>query len=136
MLYPCRFSCDHVILHPGAVRVIITLLPSVFSPEDPQVQKWKHSLFFTALYIILHVAFFFLFSPQLSAEVQFSLAHHIQAMVKTERNRQVLCSGGLVSTLLNHCQCMLLDPDHMLHLPVTRILEKLTSQAISHKELR
>lgn len=134
MLLPFRFSCDHVI-HPGAVRVIMTLLPSVFSPEDPQVQKCKQSLFFTALYIILHVAFF-PFSPQLSVEVQFSLAHHIQAMVKTERNRQVLCSGGFVSTLLNHYQCILLDPDHMLHLPVTRILEKLTSQAISHKELR
>lgn len=76
------------------------------------------------------------FPPQLSVEVQFSLAHHIQAMVKTTQNRQVLCSGGLVSTLLNHCQCMLLDPHHILHLPVTRILEKLTSQSISHKELR
>uniref|UniRef100_H3DGI6 Alfy-like armadillo-like repeat domain-containing protein n=1 Tax=Tetraodon nigroviridis TaxID=99883 RepID=H3DGI6_TETNG len=103
-----RFSCDHVILHPGVVRVILTLLPSVFSPED----------------------------PQLSVEVQFSLAHHIQAMVKSEQNRQVLCSGGLVSTLLTHCQCMLLDSDHVLHLPVTRILEKLSSQAITHKELR
>lgn len=69
-------------------------------------------------------------------EVQFSLAHHIQAMVKSEQNRQVLCSGGVVSTILNHCQCMLLDPDHMLHLQVTRILEKLASQAITHKEFR
>ncbi|XP_011601683.2 WD repeat- and FYVE domain-containing protein 4 isoform X2 [Takifugu rubripes] len=103
-----RFTLDHAILHPGAVRVIMTLLPSVFSPED----------------------------PQLSVEVQFSLAHHIQAMVKTERNRQVLCNGGLISTLLNHCHSMLLEPDHMLHLPVTRILEKLTSQAISHTDLR
>ncbi|XP_076599423.1 WD repeat- and FYVE domain-containing protein 4 isoform X1 [Chaetodon auriga] len=103
-----RFTCSHTILHPGAIRVIMTLLPSVFSPED----------------------------PQLSMEVQFSLAHHIQAMVKSERNRQVMCEGGLVSTVLAHCKHMLLTPNHPLHLPVTRILEKLSSQAITHADFR
>ncbi|XP_042357670.1 WD repeat- and FYVE domain-containing protein 4 isoform X2 [Plectropomus leopardus] len=103
-----RFTCDHIILHPGAIRVIMTLLSSVFTPED----------------------------PQLSMEVQFSLAHHIQAMVKSERNRQIVCEGGLVSTLLAHCQSMLLAPNHPLHLPVTRILEKLSSQAITHSDFR
>ncbi len=73
---------------------------------------------------------------QLSMEVQFSLAHHIQAMVKSERNRQIVCEGGLVSTLLAHCQSMLLAPNHPLHLPVTRILEKLSSQAITHSDFR
>lgn len=73
---------------------------------------------------------------QLSMEVQFSLVHHILAMVKSERNRQVLCEGGLVSTLLTHCRNVLLAPNHPLHLPVTRILEKLSSQAISHVDLR
>ncbi|KAM3606165.1 uncharacterized protein V6R79_011883 [Siganus canaliculatus] len=103
-----RFTCDHVILHPGAIRVIVTLLPSVHTPED----------------------------PQLSMEVQFSLAHHIKAMVKSERNRQVMCEGGLVATLLTHCQTMLLAPNHALHLPVTRILEKLSSQAITQSDFR
>ncbi|XP_041803075.1 WD repeat- and FYVE domain-containing protein 4 isoform X2 [Chelmon rostratus] len=103
-----RFTCNHTILHPGAIRVIMTLLPSVFTPED----------------------------PQLSMEVQFSLANHIQAMVKSERNRQVMCEGGLVSTLLANYQCMLLTPNHPLHLPVTRILEKLSSQAITHADFR
>lgn len=32
-----RFTCDHVILHPGAIRVIMTLLPFIFTPEDIQV---------------------------------------------------------------------------------------------------
>lgn len=32
-----RFSFDQIIFHPGAIRVIMTLLPHVFSPEDPQV---------------------------------------------------------------------------------------------------
>lgn len=73
---------------------------------------------------------------QLSMEVQFSLAHHIQAMVKSERNRQVMCEGRLVSTLLTHCQHMLMAPNHPLHLPVTRILEKLSSQAITRADFR
>ncbi|KAM4607468.1 WD repeat- and FYVE domain-containing protein 4 [Polymixia lowei] len=103
-----RFTCDHTILHPGAVRVIMTLLSSVFTPED----------------------------PQLSMEVQFSVAHHIQVMVKSERNRQIMCEGGLVSTLLAQCRSVLLAPDHPLHLPVTRILEKLSSQAITHSDFR
>ncbi|MEQ2211349.1 hypothetical protein XENOCAPTIV_026566, partial [Xenoophorus captivus] len=91
-----------------AVRVIMTLLPHVFAPED----------------------------PQLSMEVQFSLAHHILAMVKSERNRQIMCEGGLVSTLLTQCRSMLLSPNHHLHQPVMRIFEKLSSQAISHSEFR
>ncbi|XP_030603864.1 WD repeat- and FYVE domain-containing protein 4 isoform X2 [Archocentrus centrarchus] len=103
-----RFSCDPVILHPGAIRVIMTLLPSVFTPED----------------------------PQLSMEVQFSLAYHIQAMVKSERNRQIMCEGGLVSILLAHCQSILLSSNHPLHLPVTRILEKLSSQSITLSDFR
>ncbi|KAM4730214.1 WD repeat- and FYVE domain-containing protein 4 isoform 2-T2 [Anableps anableps] len=103
-----RFTCDPVILHPGAVRVIMTLLPHVFAPED----------------------------PQLSMEIQCSLAHHILSMVKSERNRQILCEGGLVSTLLTHGRNILLYPNHHLHLPMTRIFEKLSSQAISHSEFR
>uniref|UniRef100_A0AAQ5XV51 WDFY family member 4 n=1 Tax=Amphiprion ocellaris TaxID=80972 RepID=A0AAQ5XV51_AMPOC len=90
------------------IRVIMTLLPSVFAPED----------------------------PELSMEVQFSVAHHVQAMVKSERNRQIVCEGRLVSTLLTHCQRMLLIPNHPLHLPVTRILEKLSSQGITHSDFR
>lgn len=74
--------------------------------------------------------------PQLSMDVQFSLAHHILAMVKAERNRQVLCEGGLVATLLTHCRRVLLAPEHPLHLPITRVLEKLCSQAITHEDLR
>ncbi|XP_062319191.1 WD repeat- and FYVE domain-containing protein 4 isoform X1 [Osmerus eperlanus] len=103
-----RFTCDQTILYPGAVRVMMTLLPAVFTLED----------------------------TQLSMEVQFSVAHHIQAMVMSERNRQIMCEAGLVSTLLTHCQVMLLQTHHPLHLPVTRILEKLSSHSISKADLR
>ncbi|XP_077438112.1 WD repeat- and FYVE domain-containing protein 4 isoform X2 [Vanacampus margaritifer] len=103
-----RFTCDHVILHPGATRVIMTLLPFIFTPED----------------------------IQLSMEIQLAVANHIQSEVKSERNRQIMCEGGLLSTLLTHCHSMLLTPTDPLHLTVTRILEKLSSQAIKLSEFR
>uniref|UniRef100_A0A4W5QEA5 WDFY family member 4 n=1 Tax=Hucho hucho TaxID=62062 RepID=A0A4W5QEA5_9TELE len=102
------FTCDQTILHPGALRVIMTLLPHVFTAED----------------------------PQLSVEVQYSVAHHLQVMVTSEKNRQIVCEGGLVSTLLTHCRSILLRPDHPLYLPDTRILEKISSHSISHIDLR
>ncbi|XP_020565278.1 WD repeat- and FYVE domain-containing protein 4 isoform X3 [Oryzias latipes] len=102
------FYCNQIIVHPGAVRIITTLLPKVFCAED----------------------------SQLSMDVQFSVAHHIQCLVKSERNRQIMCEGGLVSTLLTYCRSMLLTPNHPLHVPVTRILEKLSSQAITASDFR
>ncbi|XP_061914195.1 WD repeat- and FYVE domain-containing protein 4 isoform X3 [Entelurus aequoreus] len=103
-----RFTCEHVTLHPGAIRIIMTLLTSVFTPED----------------------------TQLSTEVQLAVANHVQAAAKSERNRQMMCEGGLISTVLTHCRSMLLDPHHPLHLTVTRILEKLSSQAITPSVFR
>ncbi|XP_077351149.1 WD repeat- and FYVE domain-containing protein 4 isoform X2 [Festucalex cinctus] len=103
-----RFTCDHVIFHPGATRVIMTLLPFIFTPED----------------------------IQLSMEIQLAVANHIQSAVKSERNRQIMCEGGLLATLLTHCRSMLLTPTDPLHLTVTRILEKLSSQAITPSEFR
>lgn len=32
-----RFPCDHSILHPGAIKVIMTLLPHIYSPSNAQV---------------------------------------------------------------------------------------------------
>ncbi|XP_053730843.1 WD repeat- and FYVE domain-containing protein 4 isoform X2 [Synchiropus splendidus] len=105
---PYRFTCDHVVLHPGALRVFVTLLPVVFTTDD----------------------------PLLSMEVQLSLANHILAVVRSERNRQIMCEGGLIPTLLLRCRRMLLMQDHPLHLPVTCILEKLSSQAITPADFR
>ncbi|XP_061692384.1 WD repeat- and FYVE domain-containing protein 4 isoform X2 [Syngnathoides biaculeatus] len=102
------FTCDHVILQPGAICVIMTLLPFIFTPED----------------------------IQLSMEVQLAVTNHIQSAVESERNRQVMCEGGLLSTLLTHCRSMLLTPNDPLHLSVTRILEKLASQAITTSDFR
>ncbi|CAL8256627.1 unnamed protein product [Lota lota] len=103
-----RLTCDHTVVNPGAIRVIVTLLPSIFTPED----------------------------SQLSMEVQYSVAQHIQAMVTSEHNRQIMCEVGLVSTLLAHCSSILLAAHHPLNVPITRILEKLASQSITLPDLR
>ncbi|KAA0718059.1 WD repeat- and FYVE domain-containing protein 4 [Triplophysa tibetana] len=103
-----RVYCDLPILHPGAVKLLMTLLPSIYCPSD----------------------------PHLSEEVQLSIAHHVQTLVKSERNRQIMCEFGLLSTLLTHCKHILMDITSSLYLPVVRILEKLASQAMDHKDLR
>ncbi|XP_051503739.1 WD repeat- and FYVE domain-containing protein 4-like isoform X2 [Myxocyprinus asiaticus] len=103
-----RVYCDLTILHPGAIKLIMTLLPSTYCPSDPNLSK----------------------------ELQLSVAHHVQSLVKSERNRQIMCEFGLLSTLLMHCKHILIDNSHYLHLPVVRILEKLASQSMDHKCLR
>ncbi|TSK22773.1 WD repeat- and FYVE domain-containing protein 4 [Bagarius yarrelli] len=103
-----RFTCDNKILHPGAIKVILTLLPHIYCPSN----------------------------PQLSVELQLAVAHHVQSLVKSERNRQIMCESGSLETLLNHCRDILNNSTHTLHLPVVRILEKLASQSIDHKSLR
>lgn len=118
---------------------MISLLPSLFTPSDPQVPFYtKHVTVHNVAYYLKYdkASVWDWFLSQLSMQVQFSLMHHIQAMVKPEQNRQILCEGGLVSTLLTHCKQMLLAPNHPLHVPVTRILEKLSSQAITHSDFR
>lgn len=47
-----------------------------------------------------------------------------------------MCEFGLLSTLLTHCKHILMDITSSLYLPVVRILEKLASQAMDHKDLR
>ncbi|XP_062375001.1 WD repeat- and FYVE domain-containing protein 4 isoform X2 [Sardina pilchardus] len=103
-----RFTCDQTILHPAAIRLIIILLPRVYHHSD----------------------------PQLSLEVQYAVADHVQLLLRSERNRQIMCEGGLLSVLLTSCPHMLLTPAQPLHLPAIRILEKLASQSISPTNLR
>ncbi|XP_030628686.1 WD repeat- and FYVE domain-containing protein 4 [Chanos chanos] len=106
--YGGRLSGGQSILHPGAIKVIMTLLPCIFCPSH----------------------------PQLSTELQLAVAHHVLNLVKSERNRQIMCEADLLSTLLTHCGDILIDNTHTLHLPVVRILEKLASHSIDHKCLR
>ncbi|XP_010219139.1 PREDICTED: LOW QUALITY PROTEIN: WD repeat- and FYVE domain-containing protein 4 [Tinamus guttatus] len=99
---------DTAIVHPGAVCVIVRLLPKLY--------KEGHS--------------------QLSQEIQRAVADHILSLVKSEKSRQVLCGSGLLSTMLTSCHDALRDESHPLHLPLTRVFEKLASQAIEPDVLR
>ncbi|XP_007478664.1 WD repeat- and FYVE domain-containing protein 4 isoform X2 [Monodelphis domestica] len=99
---------DAVIMHPGVVCVMLRLLPSLYHEDHPQLSK----------------------------EIQCSLANHIQSLVKSEKNRQVMCEAGLLKTIITFCHKALTDSSDPLHLSLIRIFEKLASQAIEPDILR
>uniref|UniRef100_A0A8C0GX95 Alfy-like armadillo-like repeat domain-containing protein n=1 Tax=Chelonoidis abingdonii TaxID=106734 RepID=A0A8C0GX95_CHEAB len=96
------------IIHPGAVCVMVRLLPKLYKEEH----------------------------PELSQEIQCAVADHIQSLVKSEKSRQVICTSGLLSTIITSCQHALNNDSHPLHLPLIRIFEKLASQSIEPDVLR
>uniref|UniRef100_A0A8C4Y031 Alfy-like armadillo-like repeat domain-containing protein n=1 Tax=Gopherus evgoodei TaxID=1825980 RepID=A0A8C4Y031_9SAUR len=96
------------IIHPGAVCVMVRLLPKLYKEEH----------------------------PELSQEIQCAVADHIQSLVKSEKSRQVMCTSGLLSTIITSCQHALNNDSHPLHLPLIRIFEKLASQSIEPDVLR
>lgn len=73
---------------------------------------------------------------QLSQEIQCAVVDHIQFLVKSEKSRQVMCGSGLLSTVITSCQDAFRNKCHPLHLPLTRVFEKLASQAIEPDVLR
>uniref|UniRef100_A0A8C3LJ58 WDFY family member 4 n=1 Tax=Chrysolophus pictus TaxID=9089 RepID=A0A8C3LJ58_CHRPC len=93
---------DCVIVNPGAVCVMVRLLPKLY--------REGHS--------------------QISQEIQCAVADHIQSLVKSEKSRQVMCGSGLLSTIITSCQDAFRNESHPLHLPLTRVFEKLASQSI------
>ncbi|XP_015489137.1 WD repeat- and FYVE domain-containing protein 4 [Parus major] len=99
---------DCTIVHPGAACVMVRLLPKLY--------KEGHA--------------------QLSLEIQCALVDHIQSLVKSEKSRQVMCESGLLSTIITSCQDAFYSDSHPLHLPLTRVFEKLASQAVEPRVLR
>ncbi|XP_064419150.1 WD repeat- and FYVE domain-containing protein 4 [Latimeria chalumnae] len=101
-------NINSAIVHPGAVCVLVNLLPNVYTDKNPQLSK----------------------------ELQCAVADHIQSMVKTEKIRQLLCDSGLLPTLVTCCQDALINHADPLHLPLIRIFEKLASQSVESRVLR
>ncbi|XP_067395033.1 WD repeat- and FYVE domain-containing protein 4 [Emydura macquarii macquarii] len=99
---------DCAIVHPGAVCIMVRLLPKLYKEEH----------------------------PQLSQEIQCAIADHVQSLVKSEKSRQVMCASGLLNTIITSCQDALNNDSHPLHLPLIRIFEKLASQSIEPDVLR
>lgn len=73
---------------------------------------------------------------QLSEEIQCSMAHHLLSLVKSEKNRQVMCEAGMLRTLMTFCHRTLSTGGSALHSVLIRIFEKLGSQAIEPDALR
>ncbi|XP_062964929.1 WD repeat and FYVE domain-containing protein 3 isoform X7 [Cynocephalus volans] len=101
-------SSDAVIIHPGAMLVMLDLLASVGSVTQPE-----HAL-----------------------DLQLAVASILQSLVHTERNQQVMCEAGLHARLLQRCSAALADEDHSLHPPLQRMFERLASQALEPMVLR
>ncbi|XP_043836803.1 LOW QUALITY PROTEIN: WD repeat- and FYVE domain-containing protein 4 [Dromiciops gliroides] len=101
-------DADAVIMHPGVICIMLRLLPSLYHEDHPQLSK----------------------------EIQCSLANHIQSLVKSEKNRQIMCEAGLLKTILTSCHKALSDSSDPVHLSLIRIFEKLASQAIEPDILR
>ncbi|XP_074856013.1 WD repeat- and FYVE domain-containing protein 4 [Carettochelys insculpta] len=99
---------DCAIVNPGAVCVMVRLLPKLYQEEH----------------------------PELSQEIQCAVADHVQSLVKSEKSRQVMCTAGLLSTIISSCQHALSQDSHPLHLPLIRVFEKLASQSIEPDVLR
>ncbi|XP_044798347.2 WD repeat- and FYVE domain-containing protein 4 isoform X6 [Bubalus bubalis] len=99
---------DAVIMHPGVLCIMVRLLPRLYHEDH----------------------------PQLSREIQCSMASHIQSMVKSEKNRQVMCEAGMLRTLMTSCHKALTTSSSPLHSGLIRIFEKLASQAIEPDVLR
>ncbi|XP_058155114.1 WD repeat- and FYVE domain-containing protein 4 isoform X2 [Dasypus novemcinctus] len=99
---------DVVIMHPGMVCTMVRLLPRLYHSDH----------------------------AQLCREIQCSVASHIQSLVKSEKNRQLMCEAGLLGTLLASCHHILASSSSPLHLGLIRIFEKLASQAIEPDVLR
>uniref|UniRef100_A0A8W4FHK6 WDFY family member 4 n=1 Tax=Sus scrofa TaxID=9823 RepID=A0A8W4FHK6_PIG len=93
---------DPVIMHPGVLCIMVRLLPRLYHEDH----------------------------PQLSEEIQCSMASHIQSLVKSQRNRQVMCEAGMLRTLMTSCHQPLSTGNSPLHSRLIRIFEKLASQAI------
>eukprot|EP00062_Callorhinchus_milii_P018807 gi/632972759/ref/XP_007902817.1/ PREDICTED: WD repeat- and FYVE domain-containing protein 4 [Callorhinchus milii] len=103
-----RFAAGPVIIHPGAICVMVDMLPYLYCGG----------------------------CPQLVLEFQYAVADYIQSLIRSDQNRQAMCGSGLLDILVNRCEEALSDSNHSVHLPLIRIFEKLTSQAIQPLTLR
>ncbi|XP_054839943.1 WD repeat- and FYVE domain-containing protein 4 [Eublepharis macularius] len=101
-------SREGPIMYPGALGVMLRLLPKLYN-EACQELSW---------------------------ELQYAVAHHIQSLMSGEKNRQVACVAGLLVTIVSCCQEELRNARCPLHLPLLRLFEKLASQSIEPDILR
>lgn len=61
---------------------------------------------------------------------------HLQCLLRSEHNQQVMCQAGLPQQLLQRCEAAFVDEDHPLNAPLQRMFERLASQALTPTVLR
>lgn len=72
-----------------------------------------------------------------SEELMIFICFVVKSLLRHERNQQLLCEAGLISKLLSPSwRIAVTDRSHFMHELVLFMLEKLTKQSISAKELR
>nr|XP_029733035.1 LOW QUALITY PROTEIN: WD repeat and FYVE domain-containing protein 3-like [Aedes albopictus] len=101
-------TSEPTIVHPGTVLCMLLLLPSVANSQH----------------------------DELSVALEFFLAEVLKSLVRSERNQQILCEVGMAGALLKVCRIALLEEQHILHLPLQYIFERLAVQALLPKEFR
>uniref|UniRef100_A0A182NVL5 WD repeat and FYVE domain-containing protein 3 n=1 Tax=Anopheles dirus TaxID=7168 RepID=A0A182NVL5_9DIPT len=112
---------DHAIVHPSVIVCMLKLLPSIeelrSSGDDSQTPEWDGS-------------------TQRAIGLQFFLSDVIKSFVRSERNQQIMCDGGLNECIVRFCKEALVDEFHPLHMSLQYIFERLAVQALMSKELR
>ncbi|CAD6191346.1 unnamed protein product [Caenorhabditis auriculariae] len=96
-----------VLVHPGAVLAILNLLPSVVCDDF----KWT-----------------------ISAQYYVSLL--LKALLKPERNQQLMCQVEMPKVLLTSAKKLFLCEDHILLHPFYYLLERLSYQSLQPNQLR
>ncbi|KAK5969779.1 hypothetical protein GCK32_006168 [Trichostrongylus colubriformis] len=96
-----------ILVHPGAVQSILSLLPSIYS-ED---MKWL-------------------------VGAQYYTGLLLKALLKPERNQQLMCQVDMPRHLLSIASKLFLCEDHILLHPFYYVLERLSYQSMQPSQLR
>ena len=99
---------EPMLVHSGVVLTVMQLLPAMWDQHHPAA----------------------------SAALQLFAAETVRSLVRAERNQQVLCDAGMMSSLLSVCRPALLEPDHPLHCSTQYLLERLAAQKLQPADLR
>uniref|UniRef100_A0A914ZRD5 WD repeat and FYVE domain-containing protein 3 n=1 Tax=Parascaris univalens TaxID=6257 RepID=A0A914ZRD5_PARUN len=96
-----------VLVHPGALLAMLHLLPTVYSGDV----KWK-------------------------AAAQLYTALIIKALLRPERNQQIMCQANMARSMLRVGKNVFKSEKHLLLAPFYYVLERLSSHAITPTDLR
>ncbi|KAF2366372.1 protein of unknown function DUF4704 [Trinorchestia longiramus] len=116
-----------VIVHSGVVITLLYLLPSLLNPKHLRLSALLQ------LYTAHLIKSLVRSERRLTFTVMFFL---LQSLVRSERNQQVMCVGGLCRVLGEWGAVVLLEEHHPLHPLLHYIYERLAAHCITPPELR